>query len=109
MIAALNHALEEAIRRAYELGRVDQSIGWAAEELQRMVAANPGITSWCIMQLYGVPASRWSNIPDWDHALWALANVWCDLHRRLHGHPERELPSSPYSVHRYAIPARDAA
>ncbi len=109
MTAAINHALEAAIRRAYALGRVDQSIRFAAEEMERLVEADPDVTPWCIMMMYGVPASRWSNIPDWDHALSALADVWCELYRGLQGHPARQPPTSPYSVLVYALPAREAA
>jgi hypothetical protein len=94
----INHALKDAIRRAYAIGRVDQAIGVAATELLRMVEADPGITPEEALRRHSVPASRWSNIPDWDRALWALADVWCELHRGLQGHPERQLPASPYAV-----------
>jgi hypothetical protein len=97
MTAAINHALEDAIRRAYALGRVDQSIGWAAEELRRMVAADHGITPGEVLRLYGAPASRWSNIPDWDYALWWVADVWCEVQRGLQGRPARQPQVSPYS------------
>ncbi len=109
MSVAINHALEAAIRRAYEIGRVDKALGVAAEELQRIVAADPAITPWRVLWLHGVPASRWSNVPDWDHALWALADVWRELYRGLQGHPTRQPPASPYSLIHYAVPAREAA
>jgi hypothetical protein len=90
------HALEAAIHRAYAIGRVDQALGVAAEELRRMVAAQPGLTPWRVLQLYGEPAVGWF-IPDWDHALWRLADVWCDLHRGLQGRPARQSAASPYT------------
>jgi hypothetical protein len=97
---SIAHALEMAIRRAYALGRVDESIGWAAEELRRMVEADPGITPEEVVRLYGeqLPPRRWSNIYDWDRALWCVAEVWCVVYRRLQGRPARKLPASPYSV-----------
>ena len=121
MTSAINHALEAAIRRAYELGRVDQSIGWAADELRRMVEADPSVTPERVLRLYGLPESVWitprhilrryngSIVPGWDEALWALADIWCEVNRALQGRPERQLPASPYSVLHYAIPAREAA
>jgi hypothetical protein len=110
MTTAVNHRmLEAAIDRAFALGRVDQSIQVAADELRRMVAADPRITPWRVLQLYRAPAGRWSNVPDWDHALWWVADVWCELYRRLQGRAARQPPASPYSVLRYAIAAREVA
>lgn len=105
MTAAINPALEAAIRRAYTLGRVDQSIEVAADELRRMVAADPGITPGRVLCLCGAPDGRWV---DWDHVLWQVADIWCELQRGLQGRPTREVPASPYSVLVYAIPAREA-
>ncbi len=103
-------ALEDAIRRAYALGRVDQSIGFAAEELERVVEAEPDVTPGEILRRHDARPSPWSNLPDWDEALWCVADVWCDLQRGLHVLPARQPPaSSPYSVLVYAIPAREAA
>jgi hypothetical protein len=109
MTSAINHALEAAIRRAYELGRIDQSIEWAAEELRRVVMAEPDITPLQVVRRYNARPGPWSNVPDWDEALWRIADVWCELHRGLQGRPARRLPASPYSVLVYAIPAREAA
>ncbi len=110
MSATLNHAIEAAIRRAYALGRVDQSIGWAAEELRRMAAADPDLIPEQVMQLYGLEPRRRFRLPDWDEALWALADLWCELQRGVHATPVRQPPaSSPYSVLVYALPAREAA
>ena len=103
------HAIEMAIRRAYHLGRIDQSLEVAADELRRMVEADPGITPGEVLRLYGAPAGRWSNIPDWDRALWWVADVWCEVYRGLQGRPTRQLPASPCAVLVYATPAREAA
>ncbi len=109
MIAPINRALQEAIRRAYALGRVDQSIGIAAKEMERIVAADPSITPGLLLQLYGL-VSRWSNVPDWDEALWRIADLWCEVYHGLQRRrPPRQLPASAYSVLHYAIPAREAA
>ncbi len=110
MTAAINHALDAAIQRAYALGRVDEAIGVAAEELRRIVAAEPGITPGEVLRRYGEPAGKWI-VPDWDHALWTLANIWCELYRALEGHPVRQPPVSPYSPYSVLceIPAREAA
>ncbi len=108
MTGALNHAIEAAIRRAYALGRVDEAIERAAEELERMVAAEPDITPGEVLRRYGEDAGKWI-MPDWDHALWTLADVWCELQRELRGQPARRLPTSPYSVLCHEIAAREAA
>ena len=105
MTSAINHALEAAIRRAYELGRIDQSIEWAAEELRRVVMAEPDITPLQVVRRYNARPGPWSNVPDWEEALWRVADVWCGLQ----GRPARQPPASPYSVLRYAIPAREVA
>ncbi len=109
MTDAINHALEAAIRRAYAIGRVDQAIGYAAAELRRMVAADPTITPGLLLQLYGL-VSRWSNVPDWDEALWRIADLWCEVYHGLQRRrPPRLQPDSPYSVITYALPVREAA
>ncbi len=110
MTAPLNYALEDAIRRACALGRVDQSIGFAAAELRRMVAAEPHITPGYILWLYGEPASaRRRYFADWDYVLWRVADLWRDVYRGLQRRPARQLPAFPYSVITYALPAREAA
>ncbi len=110
MTADINRAIEDAIHRAFALGRVDVSIDVAAKELRRMVAASPDITPTQILRLCGVPALPWISWDyDWDHALWTVADVWCDLQRELLGRPARQAPASPYSILHYAIPAREAA
>jgi hypothetical protein len=101
----INPALEAAVRRAYALGRVDQSIDIAAAQLREMV--RPGITPASVRQACGLPTTEW---PDWDQVLWEVADIWCELYRGLHARPERQPPaSSPYSVLRYAIPVGEAA
>jgi hypothetical protein len=95
------HAIEAAIGHAYAIGRVDQSIQVAGEELLRMVAAQPGITPEAILWLCGEEANR----PDWDEVLWRLADVWCELQRGLQGRGARQLPPSPHS----GIPVSEAA
>jgi hypothetical protein len=101
-----NRALEAAIRRAYELGRVDESIGVAAEELRRIVAANPKITTGDALRMCGATVrSRHAWNYDWDQTLWTVADVWCDLQRELHGRPARQAPASPYAP----LPAREVA
>jgi hypothetical protein len=95
----INHALEAAVRRAYALGRVDQSIERAAEQLREMV--RPGITPAYVRQVCGLPATEWA---DWDQVLWEVADIWCDLYRGLHARPKHQPPASPYSVLRYAVP-----
>ena len=98
MTAAVNRALEDAIRRAYALGRVDQSIDVAAEQLRAMVKADPRIAPRDVLRLCGAPAgSRYAWDYDWDHVLWTVADLWCELQRELLGRPTRTLPASPYS------------
>ncbi len=107
-MSASRRALEAAVQRAYSLGRVDASIGIAAEELRRMVAAEPRVTPMEILRRYGKSADI-GSLPDWDHTLWWVADTWCELYRCLHALPARHPPPSPYSVFHYALPAREAA
>ena len=110
MTASLNRYLEDAIRRAYALGRVDQSIEVAAEQLRAMVRADPRIAPRQVLRLCGAPAgSRYAWDYDWDDALWAVADVWCELYRGLQGRAARPRPASPYSVLQHALPAPEAA
>ncbi len=105
---AAHYAVRAAICRAYALGRVDQSFKFAAKELLRMADEDPDLTPLRVLRLYGdhLPFC-WRAAPaDWDHALWALADVWCELYRRLEGLPPPRAPSPPYSVLFYALPPR---
>ena len=104
MTADVNRELEAAIRRAFSLGRVDCSIQVAADQLFAMASAMPDLIPETVLRLYDLEPSRRFRLPDWDEALWAVADRWCEIYRGLHGRPERQPPASPYSILEYEIP-----